>query len=88
MKALSESKLKDEERKKREHESKISERSMMAEMLTVDDNKIARGADELSWLAFETKMRDLIRRVLNPVIAMCIEDREVMFSIEQKEAEN
>jgi len=33
-------------------------------------------------------MRDLIRRVLNPVVAMCIEDRETMMALEQKEAEN
>ena len=38
-------------------------------------------------MAFETKMRDLMRKVLQPVIAMCIEDREVMFGIEQKEAD-
>jgi hypothetical protein len=34
LKALHESRLKEEERKKREHESKISERSLMAEILT------------------------------------------------------
>ena len=28
-----------------------------------------------------------MRKVLQPVIAMCIEDREVMFGIEQKEAD-
>lgn len=33
-------------------------------------------------------MRDLIRKVLNPVVAMCIEDRESMMALEQKEAEN
>jgi hypothetical protein len=48
---------------------------------------MAKGADELAWLAFETKMRDLMRRVMQPVIAMCIEDREVMFGIEQKESD-
>jgi len=35
-------------------------------------------------MAFETKMRDLMKKVLEPVIAMSIEDREMMFAIQQK----
>jgi|LauGreDrversion4_2_1035121.scaffolds.fasta_scaffold36989_1 hypothetical protein len=33
----------------------------------------------MEWLDFETRMRELIRKILKPVIAMCTEDREVMF---------
>ncbi len=59
----------------------MQERSLMAEILTKEEGGGSHGADELAWMAFETKMRDLMRKVLQPVIAMCIGDREVMFGI-------
>jgi len=36
-------------------------------------------------MAFETKMRDVIRGCIEPIIAMSVEDREVMFAISRKD---
>jgi hypothetical protein len=61
----------------------------MAEMLSekqYDDGK-NQSQDEIAWLSFETRMRHLMRKVLEPVISMCVEDRESMFEIEIKEAD-
>ena len=54
-----------------------------AEYDTNDKNR-AKMADDFEWMAFETRMRTLMRGVLEPVIAMNIEDREDMMHIDER----
>lgn len=48
------------------------------------DKDRAKAADEMGWLHFETRMRNLMRRVLEPVISMTTEDREDMLAIDER----
>lgn len=51
---------------------------------TMDDHKRAKAADELMWLEFETRMRGLIRRVVEPMLKLSIEDRENSLELETR----
>lgn len=48
------------------------------------DDKRAKAADELMWLEFETRMRGLIRRVVEPALKLSLEDRENNLELEMK----
>jgi hypothetical protein len=50
----------------------------------MDDHKRAKAADELMWLEFETRMRGLIRRVVEPMLKLSIEDRENSLELETR----
>ena len=50
----------------------------------MDDHKRAKVADELMWLEFETRMRGLIRRVVEPMLKLSIEDRENSLELETR----
>ena len=50
----------------------------------MEDDKRARAADELMWLDFETRMRGLIRKVIEPALRLSIEDREASLTTEMR----
>jgi hypothetical protein len=49
-----------------------------------EDDLRAKAADEMMWLEFETRMRSLIRRVIEPALKLSVEDRETNLDLEFK----
>ena len=65
-----------------EHKQKLLSIEKMAERM--EDDQRAKAADEMMWLEFETRMRGLIRRVIEPALMLSVEDRETNIDLEFK----
>jgi len=48
------------------------------------DEKRAKAADELMWMDFETRMRSLMKKVVEPALQLSIEDREANIELDIK----
>ena len=48
----------------------------------LEDGKRAKAADEMMWLDFETRVRILIQKYIEPIINLSFEDREATLQIE------
>ncbi len=46
------------------------------------DETRAKAADELQWLDFEVKIRDMVKKMLLPVLSLSAEDRESCLEME------
>jgi hypothetical protein len=78
---LEDAKLREEKiRKINEHRQKII--ALEEEEYRIEDDKRAKAADEMMWLEFETRMRGLIRRVVEPALKLSMEDRENSLELE------
>ena len=79
----------DAERRRKDHNLRVEQRKQMAQILTeaeyeMNDKNRAKAADQMEWLHFETRMRNMVRKVLEPVISMTTEDREDMMNIDER----
>lgn len=52
-------------------------------MKKTGENYHPTSADELMWLSFETRMRTLIKGLLDPVVEISQKDRECMLVLEE-----
>ena len=72
----------EKDRKMKDHKAKVT--AVQEADYSVADDKRAKAADELMWLEFETRMRGLIRRVVEPALKLSIEDRESNLDLEMR----
>ncbi len=56
-----------------EHKQRI--KAIEESEYNVYDEKRAKAADELMWMDFETRMRNLIKQMIAPAFDLSIEDR-------------
>ena len=63
-------------------EDQIKRRSRYAQPTTQIETRTA-AADELMWLNFETRMRTMIRGLMEPMVDMSQKDREGMIIMEE-----
>lgn len=79
--AAEEKRIRDERDKKIiEHKKKVKE--MTEREYQFEDGTRAKAADEMMWLNFETRMRTLIQRYIEPIINLTCEDRAATLEVE------
>lgn len=82
-----EKKIAEDKRLREERDRKIQEHKQRMKELTeaeyqLEDGKRAKAADEMMWLDFETRVRILIQKYIEPIINLSFEDREATLQVE------
>lgn len=82
-----EKKIAEEKRLREERDRKILEHKQRVKALSeaeyqLEDGKRAKAADEMMWLDFETRVRILIQKYIEPIINLSFEDREATLQVE------